>query len=188
MLNLNKFAIAVLLIFTGLIMFSYDSPDFFTGYSSFECTDTDEFNGVSSIFHSGATKSRQSGFSSWKIDSDLCVGNVLVETYCDSGVSRKKAVKCTYGCLSNKCNPPRCSDSDGTNYRTKGITTGLAEGDANLLGTPPNLQSRNYFDYCTSEKMGAEYYCGGNRVTYETFSCGSFSKDYACVDGRCMKK
>ncbi len=185
MISLNKFGIVIVFAVLGLIMFSFGSPDFLTGYSSFECTDTDEFNGISSVFHSGATKSRN--FGSWRTDADLCVGNVLVETYCNNGVSVKGAVKCTYGCYKNKCNPFRCDDSDGTNYRTKGITTGLGEGDADLLGTPPSVQSKSYFDYCTSEKMGVEYYCGGNRVVSETFSCGSFRKDYVCADGRCVK-
>lgn len=185
MINLNRFGMILLLIAAGIAMFSYGVPDFLTGYAAFGCTDTDEFIGMSSIFHSGAVKSRV--FGSWRLDSDLCIGDVLVETYCDAGISAKKAVDCTFGCLRNKCNPFLCTDSDGTSYRIRGITTGLREEDQDLLGTPPSVQSKSYFDYCTSDKMGVEYFCGGNRVAAETFSCGSFGKDYFCVDGKCVK-
>lgn len=172
-----------ILVVVGLSMFIFsNSLNSFTGLASLKCTDSDEINGISSIFFSGSTK-----FGVVR-EHDACVGSVLVESYCDyNGRINKSAIKCENGCFNGKCVISYCKDWDGLNYKKKGITSGVLKGDIDLLGSPPMMQSKNYTDRCFSDMKVMEYFCAAGEARWETFKCSYFGKGYMCVDGGCVK-
>lgn len=167
-------------LLAGLSIYIFNSS--LTGFASAGCTDSDQVDGLSNIFRSGVTRK---GLVSYH---DTCVGNSLVEAYCDSaGKQRKASIKCDYGCSLGKCNKMYCKDSDGKSVRSAGITSGFYDKDHDLLGISPVIQSKNYTDWCYSENEVAEYYCVGGYVKNEIMGCSSrVGKGSVCVAGKCV--
>ena len=177
--------IIFLVLLTGLFIYSFAPIQAFTGLASTErCSDSDSVNGLSDIFRSGVTTERFSRASY----HDSCVRDNLVEAYCDSqGRQRKASVKCENGCSAGKCRKFYCRDSDGRSARLKGTAMGYYHGDFDLLGIPPNMQNKNYTDWCYSKDEVVEYYCVGGEVKEEITRCyPRLGYGSMCLDGKCV--
>ena len=102
---------------------------------------------------------------------DKCEDEFSVnEYYCEDGESKSMLMDCpeeTF-CTDGYCKEGWCEDSDGGFDIT---TTGIVKKG-----------NTEYEDYCLGSTSGMEYYCDGDNVEKDPFSCPSGEE---CKSGRC---
>lgn len=69
-----------------------------------------------------------------------------------------------------------CTDSDGKDFYTKGMTSGI---EKNIFSSKNIVKT----DVCLNNKVLKEYYCDNDRVVSENYVCAN-----GCYNGACVKK
>ncbi len=133
------------------------------------CRESDDGNDTTDKGTTIAYKGMHTFFR--KTDECLDQGTVIEHT-CDGGKPLSEKILCGsgYKCISGRCIPSDCNDSDG----------GL---DIFTEGTVV-INAVDHDDRCMEEDMVEEYYCYGDDYRRATEEC---PQGYYCDDGECVE-